>query len=63
MPMALTTNNKVGFVNGNITYPNFDHLVYSVWTHCISMVISWILNSISKEIANSLLYMDDASNV
>ena len=61
--MALTAKNKVGFVQGIIPRPPVDHLLHGAWIHCKSMVTSWILNFVFKEIADSLLYMDNASNV
>ena len=50
MLMALTPKNKIGFVNGSIPHPAASGLN--------SMVISWILNVVTREIANSLLYIN-----
>ena len=59
MFMALTIKNKVGFVDGSITRPTYEHLLFNVWTRCNSMVISWILNVMSREIRDILLYIDN----
>ena len=63
MLMALTRKNKVGFVDGSIPCPDLSDLFYGSWVRCNSMVISWILNSVSKEIIDSLLYMDTAIEI
>ncbi|KAJ6881076.1 hypothetical protein NC651_027806 [Populus alba x Populus x berolinensis] len=33
------------------------------WTRCNNMVLSWLLNSVSTEIANNIIYIDDASEI
>ena len=38
-------------------------LLYSAWTRCNSMVTSWILNSVAKDIADSLLYINTAFEI
>ena len=58
MVINLTTKNKVGFVDCCIPRPNDEDLLYGVRTECNRMVISQILKSIYREIANSLLYID-----
>ena len=60
MTMALTAKNKLVFVNGTLPRPISTDLVFTVWSRCDSMVSSWILNAVSKEIADSLLYLDSA---
>ncbi|XP_061375054.1 uncharacterized protein LOC133317230 [Gastrolobium bilobum] len=56
MLLALTAKNKLVFVDGSILRPSPNDLLFPSWTRCNSMVISWILNSVTKEIADSLLY-------
>ncbi|XP_073025131.1 uncharacterized protein [Primulina eburnea] len=58
--MALTAKNKLGFIDGDIIRPQINDLLYGAWNRCNSMVISWILNSVSKEIADSLMYLSTA---
>ncbi|XP_061371786.1 uncharacterized protein LOC133314332 [Gastrolobium bilobum] len=60
MFLALTAKNKVSFVNGSLLQPTVDDLLFSSWNRCNSMVTSWILNSVSKDIANSLMYFSTA---
>jgi hypothetical protein len=62
MVMALTA--KLGFVNGVIVQPQDESLpVYKAWVRCNTMVISWLLNSLSKEIASSVIYANTAQEI
>uniref|UniRef100_A0A2N9HGP5 Reverse transcriptase Ty1/copia-type domain-containing protein n=1 Tax=Fagus sylvatica TaxID=28930 RepID=A0A2N9HGP5_FAGSY len=64
MMMALTAKSKVGFVNGVIMQPEDESLpVYKAWVRCNTMVISWLLNSLSKEIASSVIYANTAQEI
>lgn len=63
MEMALTAKNKLAFIDGSLPRPPVGDLLHGVWVRCNSMVISWLLNSVSRDIADSLLYFDTASNV
>ncbi|KZV37633.1 hypothetical protein F511_38248 [Dorcoceras hygrometricum] len=60
MIVALTAKNKLGFIDNSIDQPRSDDLLYGSWTRCNSMVISWILNSVTRDIADSLMYMPTA---
>ncbi|KAI9197783.1 hypothetical protein LWI28_004490 [Acer negundo] len=63
MSMALTAKNKLCFIDGTPSRPNLTDLLYNSWCRCNSMVMSWILNAVSKEIADSLMYIDTAVDV
>ena len=63
MIMALTAKNKIGFVDGTLPRPSSDDLLFKVWIRYNSMVISWILNSVAKDIVDSLLYVDKAFEI
>ena len=57
MVMALIAKKKIGFVNGVIMQPQDESSpAYNAWMHCNTMVISWLLNSLSKEIASNVIY-------
>ncbi|XP_061373829.1 uncharacterized protein LOC133316130 [Gastrolobium bilobum] len=60
MIIALTARNKVCFVDGSLLRPHNSDLFFAAWTRCNSMVISWLLNFVSKEIADSLMYFSTA---
>ncbi|XP_073152621.1 uncharacterized protein [Henckelia pumila] len=63
MTTALTAKNKFVFVYGSLLKPNSNDLLFGAWIRCNSMVISWILNVVSRGIADSLLYMSTASEI
>jgi len=65
MIMALTAKNKLGFVTGTLPLPNVpesDPLIFS-WCRCNNMVLFWLINSVSKEIAASIIYIDSAAEM
>ena len=63
MLMALTAKKKIGFVDGTIPRPNSNDIMYNARCRCNSMVFSWIINTVAKDIANSLLYLDFANDI
>ena len=63
MAMALTTKNKIGFVDGTIPRAAQTGLLFNAWNRCNSMVTLWIINSVSKDIADSLMYIATAAEI
>ncbi|XP_070014470.1 uncharacterized protein [Nicotiana sylvestris] len=63
MLIALSTKNKVGFIDGTFLQPKISSNDFKSWTRCNDMVISWLLNSLSKEIAESVLYTKTAKEI
>lgn len=64
MTFALLVKNKLGFVDGIITKlegTNVD--LINSWIRNNDIVISWILNSISKEILASVIYATSAYEI
>ncbi|XP_022024526.1 uncharacterized protein LOC110924849 [Helianthus annuus] len=59
MTIALSAKNKLIFVKENLGQPS-DVSQSALWERCNSMVISWILNTLSREIAESVLYTESA---
>jgi hypothetical protein len=57
---ALTTKNAILFINGGLSKPNPSTPDFLPWTRCYNMVLSWILNSISKDIVLSIICVDTA---
>ncbi|KAL6324331.1 hypothetical protein AAG906_012577 [Vitis piasezkii] len=59
--IALTVKNKVQFIDGSIVSPSIDQLVkHTAWLRANNLVLSRLMNSISKEIRNSLLFVVSA---
>ena len=64
MLIALSVKNKTCFVDGSLPKPegtNLDQL--NSWIRSNNIVISWILNSVSKEISASVIYADTAHEI
>ncbi|KAL6349655.1 hypothetical protein AAG906_041062 [Vitis piasezkii] len=59
--IALTVKNKVQFIDGSIVSPSIDQLVkHTAWLRANNSVLFWLMNSISKEIRNNLLFVVSA---
>ncbi|RVW48337.1 Retrovirus-related Pol polyprotein from transposon RE1 [Vitis vinifera] len=56
MLTTLNAKNKLGFIDGTISRPAATNLLAGPWSCCNNMVISWLSNSVCKEIAKSILY-------
>ncbi|XP_050217669.1 uncharacterized protein LOC126668521 [Mercurialis annua] len=63
MRMCLLSKNKLKFVNGSIPVPSVNAEIYPAWERCNTMVVSWILRSLSPSIAQSILWIDTAIDV
>ncbi|XP_060972309.1 uncharacterized protein LOC133038236 [Cannabis sativa] len=64
MQLAISVKNKLGFLDGSISKPPLsDHILYNAWIRNNNIVISWILNSVSKEISSSILYDESAAAI
>ncbi|KAJ0093974.1 hypothetical protein Patl1_26164 [Pistacia atlantica] len=63
MIVALTTKNKIGFINGSCAKSNLDSSLHSLWERVNVIILSWIFNSVSKEIFGGVVYETNASIV
>ncbi|XP_075643351.1 uncharacterized protein LOC142614677 [Castanea sativa] len=66
MRMALIAKNKLGFIDGTLTLSSpmvKTPSTIQAWIRCNKMVASWILNSVSQEIATSIIYRDTAFEI
>lgn len=63
MLRALSVKNKMGFVNGKCKKPAQDDPLLNQWERCDDMVTSWILHSLSRDIADSLQYVNTAAEL
>ncbi|XP_070049254.1 uncharacterized protein [Nicotiana tomentosiformis] len=60
---ALSVKNKVSFITGKCQKPAIGHATFDQWARCDNIVTSWILNSLSKDLADSLQYVNDAKEL
>lgn len=61
--IALDAKNKLSFVDGSLPRPSESHAHYRIWSWCNSIMKSWILNSVTKQIYGSILRFNDASEI
>lgn len=55
--------NKLEFVDVSTVRPSFDSPLARQWQRCNDLVLSWLLNSLSKEVSKSVEYSGFASEV
>ena len=60
---ALSVKNKTGFINGKIVKPSLTDPSFMQWERCDDMVTSWILNSLSPDLRDSLQYVNNAKEL
>nr|TKS12523.1 hypothetical protein D5086_0000062500 [Populus alba] len=61
MTMALTVKNKIGFIDGSMKEPDEKKPdEHQQWNRCNSLVKTWLLGSMSKDIAASVINCKDA---
>ncbi|KAK6150364.1 hypothetical protein DH2020_015296 [Rehmannia glutinosa] len=63
MLIALGAKTKLGFIDGKIDVPEEDSPKYDQWRKVDSIVISWILNSISKDLVDAFIYSNSAKEL
>ena len=63
MKRALGTKNKFAFVDGSVPIPPMDDLNRNAWEHCNNLIHSWILNTVSPQIAQTIVFHEYAIDV
>lgn len=61
--IALSAKLKLGFIDGSVVKPVDNNTQIAMWNRCNDMVVSWLLNSISTEIRNSVAYLSTAQQI
>ncbi|XP_019239864.1 PREDICTED: uncharacterized protein LOC109219851 [Nicotiana attenuata] len=61
--LSLSAKKKLGFINGDCQPPDLKSPEYEQWSCVNDMVISWILNALSKDIADSVIYSKTAKDL
>ncbi|XP_060188433.1 uncharacterized protein LOC132617449 [Lycium barbarum] len=61
--ISLSAKNELCFINDKSEIPKEDSPLFDQWRRCNDMVIAWLLNSLSKDIAESLIYSLTASDL
>ncbi|KAJ0909110.1 putative RNA-directed DNA polymerase [Helianthus annuus] len=63
MKLALEAKNKFGFIDGKCKKNSDDEVLSSQWDRCNSVVLSWLLNSVSEELYLGQVFSKLASEV
>ncbi|CAO2813999.1 unnamed protein product [Amaranthus hypochondriacus] len=63
MVIALTSKNKMGFVDGSLPKPSSTSKEYEAWERCNTMIIGWFLASLDDFVSQSVLYHKLASDI
>ena len=58
--LSLNGRNKFGFLDGSISTPNLSHPLYNAWHRANTTILSWMVNSLSKDLATSVMYIHTA---
>lgn len=61
--ISLSAKNKLGFIDEACPAPTLTDPTFKLWSRCNDMVTSWLLNSLSKDIASSVLYSRTAKDL
>ncbi|XP_019055128.1 PREDICTED: uncharacterized protein LOC109115485 [Nelumbo nucifera] len=60
---ALSTKNKIGFVNGMIQKSDpANQAEFLAWSKCNSMVVSWIFNVLAKDLHENVVHVEHAQD-
>jgi hypothetical protein len=63
MLVSLSAKNKLCFVDGSMPKPSVNDNLFQAWTRCNDMVVSWILHSVSKDIASTIIYIKSSQDM
>ncbi|KAJ0912392.1 putative RNA-directed DNA polymerase [Helianthus annuus] len=63
MILALRVKIKIGFVDGTFLKPVDNPVLETQWERCNSVVLTWILNSVSEELYLGHVYSQSAADV
>lgn len=58
--MSLSIQNKVGFIDGSLPKPTGDDTKIKSWMRNNTIIMSWLIHSVSNEIKSTVLYLSNA---
>ncbi|XP_027360593.1 uncharacterized protein LOC113868845 [Abrus precatorius] len=61
--MALISKNKMAFLLGTIPVPKVEEPLYSAWERCNTLIMSWLLNSVTPSITQSVIFLECAIDI
>jgi len=63
MRIAILGRNKLGLIDGKCRKNGFGPNLTDLWDRCNAIVLSWIMNCVSKELLSGIVYSTDACSV
>ncbi|XP_039011686.1 uncharacterized protein LOC120140771 [Hibiscus syriacus] len=63
MRITLLAKNKLGFVDGSCQKDSYGPDLHPQWERCNVIVLSWILNAVSKEHSTGVVFASNAASV
>jgi len=63
MFLSLSGRNKFFFLDGSIPMPDLSHPLYNAWHRSNTTILSWLVNSLSKDLATSVMYIHIARDL
>ncbi|KAE8667521.1 Protein QUIRKY [Hibiscus syriacus] len=63
MRIALLAKNKLGFVDGGCCRDDFQSSLQAQWDRCNALVLSWLINSVSKDLSVGIVFASSAAFV
>ena len=63
MQRALGAKNKLVFINGSVPIPDLEDLNCDAWECCNHLIHSWLINFVSPQIAQTLVFYEHAIDV
>ena len=61
--LSLIGRNKFGFLDGSIPTPDLSHPLYNAWHRANTTILSWMVNSLSKDLATNVMYIHTARDL
>ncbi|KHN29861.1 hypothetical protein glysoja_034105, partial [Glycine soja] len=63
MKVDLFVKNKMAFIDNTLPKPEEKAPTYTAWTHANNVFISWLYNSVSKEIITNILFANTMKEI
>ena len=63
MIISLTAKSKMPFVDGTLSQPSLNSSDLKPWIRCNNMVIDWLIASMDRLIAKSIIYCSIAQEI
>ena len=61
--LSLIGRNKFGFLDGSIPTLDLSHPLYNAWHRANTTILSWMVNSLSKDLATNVMYIHTARDL